>query len=496
MTKSPAPDRSDTRRKGLLRRFATGRRGSATIAFGLGGLAIVGGLGLAVDYANIRTWRTALLTAGDAAVLAVVHDMDDKLLPELEADAERFVRGNLPPSFLDSLGANDLEVKVSLDAPEVKATVRVTAKVDTLMLDWLGSADSATLVSSSVGHKEVRGLELSLVMDNTGSMNSGGKMDAMKAAAFDLLQLVYREETSIDTLWVGVVPFVASVNAGGDKTSWLAGYNSGDFGSAGWKGCMEARPAPYDQDDTPPDEQPFAPYLWSSTSDQFQDVRRWGYYGDNDWPPVSELAGSPSNAKGPNIGCPTPIQPLTHQRAQVESAITQMQPWFRGGTIASNGLSWGWRVLSPRWKGLWGDPQGPLNYGEALYDKTVVLLTDGENYVSDGYGLPGSPLSFWYPGTDYTAYGRITEERLGPGINTRNEAVTEINSRLANTCELIKAQGIKLYTITFQTSSSLYPLYEACATSPRHFFPVVSNDELKRVFRKIASQLSNIRIVK
>ena len=63
-----------------------------------------------------------------------------------------------------------------------------------------------------------------------------------------------------------------------------------------------------------------------------------------------------------------------------------MEPWRRGGTTGNLGLAWGWRTISPRWRGLWGGDTPtdmPLDYGTAYMDKVVVILTDGNNEFYD-----------------------------------------------------------------------------------------------------------------
>ena len=63
-----------------------------------------------------------------------------------------------------------------------------------------------------------------------------------------------------------------------------------------------------------------------------------------------------------------------------------MGAWSRGGTAGNEGLAWGWRVLSPRWRGLWGGNTPntrPLDYKTANTDKVAVILTDGDNQVYD-----------------------------------------------------------------------------------------------------------------
>ena len=60
------------------------------------------------------------------------------------------------------------------------------------------------------------------MMDNTGSMRSGGKIDAMKDAAAAMIEQIYGEEEQHDDLWVAVVPYTIAVNIGNQHSAWLA----------------------------------------------------------------------------------------------------------------------------------------------------------------------------------------------------------------------------------------------------------------------------------
>src|SRR5690606_15342565 len=101
-----------------------------------------------------------------------------------------------------------------------------------------------------------------------------------------------------------------------------------------------------------------------------------------------------------------------------------MRPGARGGTTGNFGLSWGWRTISPRWRGLWDDSPSelPLDYDTPLMDKVVVILTDGKNQFHDN--------SSKGPKSDYTAYGRVEEL----GYTDLNKARYELDKRMARTC--------------------------------------------------------------
>jgi hypothetical protein len=222
-------------------------------------------------------------------------------------------------------------------------------------------------------------------------------------------------------------------------------------------------------------------------------------------------------------------------KTTILAAIDEMAPWHRGGTMANLGLAWGWRVLSPRWRGLWdGDlpDELPLDYEVQNMEKVIILLTDGNNEWYDWPGpdnatvpstasancgegstvvplggLPGDnnaqgtsststcgTLRTTYPGGDYNAYGRLSEGRLG--TTSTSVAKTILNNRMLDMCQTMKAQGIIIYTMTFGGSpnTATKTMYENCATEPDMYFHAPSGTALQQAFVEIADQLSSLRI--
>jgi len=441
--------------------------------------------------------------------------------------------------------------------------------------------------------RELRGMELVLVMDNTGSMRGNGGMAAMKPAATALVDILYGDRETVQNFWVGVVPYAANVNIGPQHEDWLVsqafdedaawqnadpdsetsfGFHEDHYQPTTWKGCVEARDYPRDSNDDPPAVEGWYPLLWRTTLNNFEnpdwvhpgdydgdgDVDHddevayvqdnfnasnpatWGPYipGDNEWDPdglESELKLNndlyQNRGTGPNLGCGPAITPLVTSKTTVLAAIDEMAPWHRGGTMANLGLAWGWRVLSPRWRGLWdGDePERlPLDYTEPNMEKVVILLTDGNNEWYDWPGpkgtnnatnahsscgetatqvplggLPGvnnaknttcTALRNEYPGADYTAYGRLNEGRLGTTNQTTARGM--LDDRMLEMCETMKAQGIIIYTLTFGGSpnAATQALYSSCATEPDMYFHAPTGSTLQQAFVTIADELSNLRI--
>lgn len=469
-----------------LREFARDVRGNVAILFGLSVIPLAAAAGLAVDAVLAYTVEDELQRALDAAGLAAGRTA----LPEhIEADARAYFESNLASGAALAASSTAFSVEVSPDGFQL--TLTATAHMPTAFMRVFGM-DDVTLTASTVINRQVRQMELALVLDNTGSM-LGSPFTAMQSAAKELVEIVYGDHETHANLYVAVVPFVAVVNVGPAHTAWLAAGDPAIAGTAykpsAWKGCVMARTTgkgdnqDYDQTDDPPAVRAFQGYLYPDAS-------------DNDWgaprsPPVREQLTAYNDGYGPNLGCGPPILPLTASRTAVLAALDGMGPWHRGGTAGNEGVAWGWRVLSPRWRGLWGGAtpgSRPLDYDVADNDKVVVMLTDGNNNVYDH--PPAGPR-----GSDHTSMGRLADF-MHSSSATAAQGKTEWDNRMLNVCGRMKARGVIVYTITFGStpSSSTKTLYRTCATKPAFYFHSPTNGELRNIFRTIGMQLSNLRI--
>lgn len=456
-------------RYNFISKFCRETSGSILVYASLAFIPLVGFAGIAVDSARGYMIKSHLSESLDAASLAAGRALT---VEDIEADVTRFFNLNFKSDYMNAALEGPF---ASYDAETNEITVTASATIDTSFMRILNKQNLTVSAKTKI-QRNVRGMELALIMDNTGSMRGGGKMDAMKEAAADLVNILYGEQEEIDNFWVSLTPYSASVNIGNGYDSWLQGYTPSDYTGTVWKGCVEARAGGEDQTDTIPANSLFTPYLYPD------DV-------DNNYPPIREENSWQNNGLGPNLGCGPAITPLTGIKTTVIDAIDEMLPWHRGGTLTNLGLVWGWRTISPQWRGLWdGDDMSlPKDYDEPLVDKVAIILTDGTNQFFDYEG--GGP-----DGSDYTAYGRKNWGRLGETSNSR--VTREINDRMSDTCEAMKDEGIILYTITFQLNNTTsQDLFRECATSTAHYFNSPSNSELRSVFQKIGNELSNLRIV-
>jgi hypothetical protein len=137
--------------------------------------------------------------------------------------------------------------------------VSASATVPTSLMAIVG-VNSITVSASSQVTRQSLGLEVALILDNTGSMLSNNNMQAMIADARQFVNILFGANTSNNLLKVSVVPFVTAVNVGDLAPSIIqAGslptyngntihYNQPD--PTQWKGCVEEPDSPADQSES------------------------------------------------------------------------------------------------------------------------------------------------------------------------------------------------------------------------------------------------------
>lgn len=512
--------------RNLILRFRDNRRGAVAVFLAVGVIPLIGFVGLATDAARGYMVKAKMHQALDAAGLAGARAI---LEPDRDQEIQQFFSANFPNNYLS---ANITGPTILADTQAGRLTLTITANVPTTFMSVLGFQDM-TVSARTVVQRAVRGMELAMVMDNTGSMRGSNKITTMKDAAHLMIDTLFGTRPTVDDLWVALIPYTATVNIGKSRTGWLQNYDPNDYLPASWgaatnypqgsfaeyngfayrsrnsgnvnhqpdvnpawwesltpvewKGCVLGRPGGEDMTDTEPSIEPFTAQFWPSTKGVY------GGTGDNDWDwkDIDESNGAQNNGLGPNLGCGPAITPLVAEQATIHAAITEMQPWHRGGTMANLGLAWGWRTLSPDWRGLWGGdtPNNlPLDYDEPLIDKVVVLLTDGNN---EWYDWPtGQPNN---PDADYTAYQRPSDGLLG--TTSRSVGTTVVNNRMSQICNAMKAEGIIIYSITFRlNNTTVQNLYRSCSTSPAHYFNSPDNASLESAFEEIGNELTNLRL--
>ncbi|MDX2096013.1 MAG: TadE/TadG family type IV pilus assembly protein [Alphaproteobacteria bacterium] len=502
----------------MLKQFLRAREGNVMLIFALSALTVIGATGVAIDIGRSQMVQAKLQNAVDAAGLAAGATLSTT---DLAAVATKYINLNFAQN---NLGATLGIVTTTLSADKKILTVSAGASLPTTLTKLFNRSEVSVSAYTEVTRAN-KGIELVLVLDNTGSMNSAvnpansptTKITALKdavAGTNGLLDILYGAgNNTADNLWVGVVPFSQVVNIG-TTTSWVAA-NSYDWGVPiqPWEGCVMARSAPYDMSDDPPSVDIFTAYYAPTTGTVTSPVSGTGVSGScsgglNAWKCTVlssglnilrynySYSGSLGTNRGPNAECPQQVTPMVAEKATVAAAVNAMVA--KGSTFINAGMAWGYRMLSPRWRNLWGGQMDtnnlPLDYNTPLMTKVVVLMTDGMNSFSNG---------------NFTTYGFLSDNQLGTtksmtsGYSYAVSAEKVLDDRTLAVCNEMKSHGVVIYTIgfgaddtnNFSSSKSVNgPLLKACATSEAYYFLAPTNADLQNVFHAIGDSLANLRI--
>lgn len=322
---------------------------------------------------------------------------------------------------------------------------------------------------------------------------------------------------------------------------------------ASWQGCVEARPYPYNTDDTTPSSgnpatlfvPMFAP---DEAGNRWQDLDRDGDndltagngdfgYGNSWWADWEfdntgvldrqkdarkyfrvKPYGSGSST-GPNSACTTsPITPLTDVtiaagKKTITDAIDAMRP--TNNTNVPEGTAWGWRTLSSN------EPftEGRSNT-EKGNDKVVIVLTDGANVYgtqggADAAGNKSAYQAYGYAGQKFAATETTSRLYKGTSVNktTFNSTTFQaaLDEHMRAICSNAKTSNILMMTValdldeTKTADKKQIAELKSCASdsrfrkgsdgNPAKLFWNATGATLSTVFKEIADELSNLRIV-
>jgi len=469
-------------------------RGSITTAFAASATVMILVSASAIDVGRVYSLRSKMQSALDAATLAGARSI---LIEQLKTkdDIEQRV-GLMFENNLVKKSVSHSGLKVQIAARTVHAETEIV--VETPMLAIAGITSIKTQIRSTAAIAETN-LEMSLVVDTTGSIRINGHAENVKSALSDLVNDLERLAPKLS-----LVPFSETVNLGPNrKLSWIDTLGLSPthgimfdeskgpvnhmalFLSMGmqWKNCVEMRPIPYDVTDDPasianpstlfvpffgPAVNPFANYLKSGyqTVAGVSVVRNPLSYTAANFAKVAD-PGHPGDFYDPNANCNrNHIIPLTTNYGDIRSAISNFD--FDGGTNIASGLAFGFHTLAP------GEPFAEAAPYSPSTRKVMVLFTDGKNDMiveSNGYGM-------------------FYDKRLGQPGNSWTGLAKRLDDRMDLLCANIKKRNITLYIISYALPDTAAmneqrTRMDACASSPDKHFDAKTPELLRAALVKI-----------
>jgi Flp pilus assembly protein TadG len=420
-----------------LKQIVSSRTGNVSIAFAIALAPLTAGVGGAVDYTRTFTIGAEIQSALDTGVLAAASLSQTR-------PAEDVVRAYVEAAIAEHRGVIESLVvtvtpNVALNARTVSAEATVT--VPTVLLGVAG-IERLALSRESEGTEQVRNLEISLVLDVSGSM-SGSKIQALREAAAEFVEVVMAGEVS-DMTSISVIPYNGGVRLPDYVNAQLV---SGGTSQARRSGCPE-----FGEDHPIALQPPSNGLSWLEWNGRAQH-------------------GSRNSAFCPESNEASVF--LRNNRANLLALIGDLDAG--GNTGLDIATAWGARALDPVWRGrLGGDFAGrPVSYDDPSTIKALVVMTDGaataqiRNYWDDDDER-------W---RNYSLY-----------------SAAQARANMASACDEAEERGVAIYTIAFQLSGSTNrDLMRGCASRPENYHQVEDMD-IAAAFSAIAADLNTLRL--
>ena len=202
--------------RSAMRRFQHAREGNIAITFAIAVIPLLGFVGAAIDYSRANTVKVRLQSALDSTALMLARDApnlsdvgtNDQSSP-LDSKAQAIFASLFNPSDATNININATFSTTGGSSVKIDAS----ADVPTTFLAIVGY-NTIKVGSSTTSKWGSTRLRVALVLDNTGSMSSNGKMSALKTATTNLLSQLQSAAGTDGDVYVSIIPFTKDVNVG------------------------------------------------------------------------------------------------------------------------------------------------------------------------------------------------------------------------------------------------------------------------------------------
>lgn len=464
-------------------------------------MVLVGGIG--VDLMHNEMQRTKIQNISDRAVLAAA-DLDQRL-PPAEVVADYFAKSGLT-EFLDPSHVN---VDPGLNYRTV--TITTSGATPTMFMRMLG-VDELLIPVKSQAEEKVPNVEVSLVLDISGSMRDSNRMNDLRPAAKSFISAVLAGDNK-KTTSISIIPYAGQTNPGpfmfnrlnGKRFPTIAldeaqggipeadsngpllpnGVSGGTGSLAGVRyvfpndsSCLDVSPSGFDDSKLPSgalyDQTPVF-MNWKIASN----VMDWG------WCPRDQ----------------TQIKYFSNNEIELNGLIDSMR--MHDGTGTHYAMKWGVALLDPSSSddvtalanaGLAAEAfKGrPAAYSDEDTVKYIILMTDGQ--ITEQVRPKRLP--------DGTINPRDANKELNEGRRNDRITITSTGTNVASfnkQCNLAKTRSprpIVVYTIAFDAPGTPENQMRACASTPSHFYAADGSDgnSIAEVFSAIARQINQLRL--
>lgn len=523
----------------VLRRFGRAEEGSLTVfALCLFFLMVIMA-GVAIDVTRYEMTRTALQNTLDRCTLMAAA-LDQELVPD------EVVRDCIAKAGMASM-LEDVHVVAGMNLREV--TTRGRADTNPFFLHMIGIEEMDAVARSSA-EQSITNIELSLVLDVSGSM-AGAKISNLKTAASAFVDTVLAADSDNRTS-IALVPYNGQVNLGPTLRSQ---FNATDIHGTANVNCIDLPANAYDGT------------AMSTTAAMPMTADADSY--STTWMTMGFLARTDGWATPHplNKWCPAstgnivrlPNNDGTLIKAQI-NGLTAI-----GATSINAGLKWGVTLLDPASRGLMNATglmpatfaPRPFDYADEDVMKIIVLMTDGAHFAEErinaGFRTGAStiwrsagdgqysilhaarvgPNKYWVP---HLSAWQATAWNSGAGVARLNweqvwaaqrvayvawqmygralgtdaatmtaaydaamamfrtqTATTAMDDQLQAICAMAKDQDVIIYGIAFEAPAGGQAQISQCASSPAHYFNAAGL-EISTAFNTIANNITQLKL--
>jgi Flp pilus assembly protein TadG len=440
-----------------IRRFFADDRGNVAIICAFAFIPLLVIAGGATDIARHEAYRVQLQDGVDRAVLAAASLTQTRPIEDTVADYLKTL------DFVD-----DVTLQFSHTTATNRRQVSVTATYEmaTGFLPLVG-INSITVGASATAVERRKNIEISLILDISGSMREGGtpnRLARMKPAAMGFIDAILTPSSSSYTS-VSLVPYAGSVNPGAIVMDAMNVPRQHAYSS-----CIEFVAGDYAIGMVPFNQRTQVPHFTYNHQGVSYPGLEWS------WCPLEA----------------TSITYLSNSATTLKDKINNLK--MHDGTGTAIAMKWGMLLLEPGAQPMVAQgaangyvPAQFANRPAAFTDtetlKIIVLMTDGN--VSDQF----RPKQYAYPrACNAPSTGNN-------GCATIAQSASDAVTRMYAVCDRAKTNGVTVFTIGFDLGSGGRTQMRNCASSASHYYDVsVTGIDIATAFQSIASAIQKIKL--
>jgi hypothetical protein len=470
-----------------LRNFLAQEEGQISIFTMMLFFMILAFSGMAVDMMRHENARTKLQQTLDRAILAAASI---KQVRDPDIVVEDYFRA---ADMLDQLV--DVQYDESINFNDVSAIGRVPVYTFFMSLLDIDVLNAGAIAAAQEG---VGNIEISLVLDISGSMRFGDQIGKLRVASKNFFAQMLEGDAK-DTTSINIVPYAGHVNIGRRLFEEFGGVRVHENSS-----CLELSDADYLTAAPPAVGLAQVPHFMKWDIDNA--TMNWG------WCPMDD----------------SDIIIAENDKAKLDAFITNVR--LHDGTGTMTGVKYGLMLLNPALQGVFAElaeenlisddfsdrPKAWASSVGSDNNKYLIIMTDGNiteqfrpkysafrdpdknNLDDEVYDKVADPDKV--DGTDHVAWNATVELDKQPAANRSSSPLTSRNTNLARfyaQCEFAKKNNVTVFTIAFNAPAEAQTEMRNCASSGSNYYYVPSGGDgngLNNAFMSISRTIKQLRL--